>query len=360
MSGLKKTEKELRRTASELKAVLDSLPDQYMMLDRDGTILEYSPGDLEDMTCSDYIKQGQHIQDTFPAAVGELFGKAIKKVMQKQSLIKVNYQLPTPSGTQLYEARYLPMVENQILVFNRNITEQARLEAIAQSMEMMNSFGYIFSEIRHEIGNPLNSIKITISVLKSNISKFPPQRTLEYIDRVLNDITRVEELLKSLKNFNMYENLNLGEISLPDFMNNFISLVHDNYSRQGIAIATDFQSTATHAYADSRALQQIMMNLLGNAADALAGRKKDKTIIIGLKQKKKFIEITIADNGQGMTKSQMGNLFRPFFTSKTHGTGLGLVIVKKMVSQMNGTIDVESTENEGTTVRITLPMSSDE
>jgi signal transduction histidine kinase len=360
ISCFKKTENELRRTASNLKAVLDSMPDQILMLAPDGTILYYSPGDLEDTTYSNYIKRGEKIQNTFPPTVGELFLKAINKVLQKKSKTKVNYQLASSNGLQLYEARYLPMMENNIIVFNRNITEQARLETIAQSVEMMNSFGYFLSGIRHEIGNPLNSIKITISVLKNNILKFPPPQILEYIDRALNDVNRMEELLKSLKNFNMFENLTLHDIAMHDFISNLLTLVSEDFLQRGISIIIDLQSTPTHAYADSRALQQIMLNLLANAADALFNSNKNKTIIIGFKQKINFIEISLADNGRGMTESQQANLFRPFFTSKTHGTGLGLVIVKKMVTQMNGTIDVESAENEGTTVRITLPMNRDE
>ena len=105
--------------------------------------------------------------------------------------------------------------------------------------------------------------------------------------------------------------------------------------------------------ADPRALHQVLLNLLANAADALAERD-DPTIFISLEQVGNMINIKIIDNGIGMNETQQNNLFKPFYTSKTSGTGLGLVIVKKMVVKMNGMITLKSEPQVGTEVSLML------
>jgi len=97
-----------------------------------------------------------------------------------------------------------------------------------------------------------------------------------------------------------------------------------------------------------------MLNLLSNAADAFPELDENLRIVIGLNKKGKMLELTVRDNGIGMSQYQLDNLFKPFFTSKQHGTGLGLVIVKKLMMQMDGNIEIESKVDEGTLVRLTL------
>ncbi len=95
-----------------------------------------------------------------------------------------------------------------------------------------------------------------------------------------------------------------------------------------------------------------------NAADALAGRTNPE-IVISVSKKSGRILLLIADNGCGMTEKQQQDMFKPFYTSKPHGTGLGLVIVKKMLTRMDSDIDITSALDRGTTVTIYLPEGQD-
>ncbi|HWR73319.1 MAG TPA: HAMP domain-containing sensor histidine kinase, partial [Nitrospirota bacterium] len=128
--------------------------------------------------------------------------------------------------------------------------------------------------------------------------------------------------------------------------------------RKNIAIKTDLSPEASWAYADPRALQHALLNILANAADALEGREAPAISIKVMKANGR-IHIHIADNGSGMSETQQKDLFKPFYTSKNHGTGLGLVIVKKMLAKMSGTIEVTSVQDRGTTVDIALPEGRD-
>ena len=236
----------------------------------------------------------------------------------------------------------------------RDITENARLESIAEAVNTMENITYIFSGIRHELGNPINSIKMTLSVLRKNLNRYSGDTVQQYVDRTLAEISRVEYLLKSLKSFSMFENPIIQDVNLPDFMDLFQSLVADDLEKDGIMIEVTLSPEAQWVCADPRALQQAMLNLIANAADALEGRD-NPTIFIKTRRKDDFIWITVQDNGIGIPHDDQQNLFKPFYTTKPNGTGLGLMLTKKMLAKMNSSIGIVSQEDVGTTVTISIP-----
>jgi len=246
---------------------------------------------------------------------------------------------------------------NTILNFvstSRDITSKKRLESIAEAANLMTNIGYIFSGIRHEIGNPINSIKMALTVLNNNIDTYSIDMIKEFTERSLAEVLRVEFLLKALKNFSMYEHLDIKKISIDDCLKNFINLITDDFKKKNIVIQSHFPDHPVYAVADSRALHQVLLNLFTNAADALTHRESP-VITLTLQKKIRLIKLEVSDNGCGMTAEERSDLFKPFYTSKTNGTGLGLVIVKKMLSKMNSTITIQSEKNNGTRVMIFIP-----
>ena len=241
---------------------------------------------------------------------------------------------------------FLSMVED--------ITDKVRLESIAGTIESMNNMGYIFSGLRHEIGNPVNALKMTLNVLKSRLGNIPPESVAEYVERAIGEVSRIESILWTLKSFNMYESMDIKPVHMRSFISDFISMVRLDAEQKGIAISADVMPGAEYALADPRALQQVLMNLITNSMDALAGRKAP-LISITVSRSGTGTEITVADNGAGMDEKQLSELFRPFRTSKAKGTGLGLVISRKMLAGMNGTIDIQSRKGEGTSARMVIP-----
>ncbi len=239
-------------------------------------------------------------------------------------------------------------------IFIRDITDKARLVSIAEAVNTMNNIGYIFSGIRHEIGNPVNSIKMTLSVLKNNLDKYPRETIMEYVDRALEEVGRIEYLLRSLKNFNMYEKPEMQEIHIPSFIDRFLSLVSRDFEQKGIRIIKNIHPYAEWAYADPRALQQVLLNVFTNASDALNDRE-DPQIQLNVTPQFDGILILIIDNGCGIPEEVKEVLFRPFVTTKPDGTGLGLVITKKLLAKMGGTIEIESRQGVGTAVKIVIP-----
>jgi signal transduction histidine kinase len=241
----------------------------------------------------------------------------------------------------------------------RDITEKSRLMSIAEAVNVMDNTSYIFSGIRHEIGNPINSIKITMSVLKNKLQKFDPETIDEYVDRCLAEISRVEYLLKSLKNFSLFENLQLRVTDLKDFLEKFLFMVKSDFESMGIPVRVQLTEQSVAARIDPRALQHVLLNLLSNARAALKDCS-DPEIMLDLDRKDGLVWLRIQDNGCGIPADDLQNIFKPFYTTKEDGTGLGLVIARKMLAQMHSSIDIQSQEGTGTIISILIPEATDD
>ncbi len=287
----------------------------------------------------------------------------VEEVVQSRDAVHLEHVHHDPDGkTTEYEVHAFPLFDDvgevgQVIQYGIDITEKKRLEAIAEAANLMDNLGYIFAGIRHEIGNPLNSVKMALSVLDKNLDRYPRETIREFVGRSLRELSRVEYLLKALKNFSMFETPQMESVHLETFMANFMSLVEEDFSRKGIHIFLDVPEEDIHVSTDHRAFHQVMLNVLTNAADALSQAERPM-IDIAVEAIPGFVRIEMRDNGCGMTQEEQKNLFRPFFTSKPQGTGLGLVIVKKMLSKMFGTISIASRHLKGTTVTMILPEGS--
>jgi signal transduction histidine kinase len=238
-------------------------------------------------------------------------------------------------------------------VLVRDITNKARLESIAEAVETMNNIGYCFAAVRHELGNPINSVKAALSVLRANLDTYSGATVAEYLDRIAAEVGRVENLLRSLKSFSLHERPTPRPLELGAFVAQFVKYVEDDARKAGIRVETSLPPQCW-ASCDPRALQQVLLNLYANARDALRQRDRPEIRIL-LSRSDGLASLRIADNGAGISEEEARDLFKPFFTTKESGTGLGLVISRKLLARMGATISVESQERRGTTVHLALP-----
>ncbi|HIJ78658.1 MAG TPA: HAMP domain-containing histidine kinase [Deltaproteobacteria bacterium] len=253
-----------------------------------------------------------------------------------------------------YTVYRLPDDDRYISVFIQDITDRHRLAAMDEAAEMMNNISCLFSGIRHEIGNPLNSIKMAITVLQNNINKYSPEETDVYFTRISGEITKMETLLKSFKNFSMFEVPKTSDVDLRIFFENLMHLLGADIRSKNVEVNIELSPEAQYARIDSRALQHVVMNLFANAIDAMAEQPLPQ-LTIRSERRDDTIMLSIIDNGCGMAEDLIRDAFKPFFTTKPHGTGLGLVISKKMLAQMNCGIEMSSRKGHGTTFIISMP-----
>src|SRR5262245_51612908 len=151
----------------------------------------------------------------------------------------------------------------------------------------------------------------------------------------------------------MHESIKIQQVQLDTFLSQLCALIKTDFSARGVHVRNACDDGVGFCMADPRALHQVMLNLFSNAADALEQRD-NPTIFVTAARSRGRITIQVIDNGRGMSEQQQAEIFKPFYTSKHQGTGLGLVIVKNMMLKMNGTISISSQPDVGTRVTLTL------
>jgi len=255
-------------------------------------------------------------------------------------------------GSRLYGYSFYRS-DGFVWIFLLDITERNRLEAIAESVEQMNSLGFIFSAVRHELGNPIHSIKAAVSVLRSGLDRFPKETVADYLESIEAELGRAENLLRSLRNFSLFEQPEMKAVDLVSFFEQLNPLVEPDLRARGIGFEIEVDPGLPLVGADVRALHQILINLVANAADAIGG-EPDPLIWVHVVAGEGGASVSVEDNGPGIPEHLRPRIFTPFFTTKEHGTGLGLIIVKKMVTGMKGTIWMEPVLPRGTRVSFTL------
>ena len=286
----------------------------------------------------------------------------VEAVIEKGVPVRLEHAHTTQDGRMVKHAVYaFPLYDEnhnvtQVIHYCIDITERKQLEAIAEAANLMENLGYIFSGIRHEIGNPVNSVKMVLSVLSMNLDQYSKPVIQEFLQRAMGEISRMEYLLKSLKNFSMYETPNIELVLLAPFIGNFIHLVEKDFAANGIRIKIKMPEKPLAVMTDERTFHQVLLNLLTNAGNALKKTEHPEIQIVILEDST-FVQVQVIDNGCGMSENELSTLFRPFFTSKPQGTGLGLVIVKKMLSKMNSHIHVDSKPQQVTIVTMTIPQA---
>ncbi len=244
--------------------------------------------------------------------------------------------------------------EGSTIIMLTDVTERKKMESVMEATNLNENLGFIFSGIRHEIGNPINSIKMALSVLQRNLQTYDLETIDDFVSRSLDEVVRIEYLLTALKNYSLFETPITEKLSVSEFINNFMSLVRSDLNQKNIDIEIDVNDRDLTVLADSRALYHVMLNLITNAADAIQDMDAGK-VTIEARRNERRVEIRVVDNGKGILPDDQKYLFQPFFTSKAKGTGLGLVNVRKMLVAMNGSVELMSYPGHGTTVSVKLP-----
>jgi len=352
--------KKAERERTRLAAAVESVAEAVVITDPTGMIQYVNPAfeQLTGYSRDEAAGRDLHFLDS--GRHDEAFYQELRDTLARAGVWRGRITQKRKDGT-VYEEDcvYSPVRDDKGQTINyvsikRDVTEKLRLESIAEAVNTMDNIGYIFSGVRHEIGNPVNSINMILGILKAKLDTLSKESIREYVDRTMTQVSRVEYLLKSLKSFNMYETLDIRDVQIASFMEKFLPLVKEDFAKNGISIETRVSPEAMWVSADARALQQALLNVLTNAADAFAGRE-NPTISINVWKIMSMILIQVKDNGCGMNEEQLKDVFRPFYTTKSQGTGLGLVIARKMLTKMNGTIEITSEKDAGTTVNIFLP-----
>ena len=222
--------------------------------------------------------------------------------------------------------------------------------------EKLASIGQLAAGVAHELNNPLGGILIYTSLLLEKAN----QNSLEAQDlnKILNETERCRKIVQDLLIFSKQTRLEMSRVDLNAIIENTLALVSQQSLFQNIKIHKKLVSCSPKVKVDVGQIQQVLLNIIINAAQALAG-KGNLTIEIKCLKNSKFVNCNITDDGPGIPDSIKEKIFDPFFTTKSHGkgTGLGLAIAYGIIQKHDGEISVNSSKNTGTTFSIKLPIA---
>ncbi len=231
----------------------------------------------------------------------------------------------------------------------RDMTGLRRMQEELARSQSLAAVGELAASVAHEIKNPLAGISGAIQVIVESIPAGDARR--EIAAEILAQIHRLDDTVRDLLVFAKPWKPDLQPTDLVDLIERVAGQVRNEPNRKGLLVRRETPASIP-LDGDARLLQEVLLNLLHNAADAMpsggcvrvVGEAMDGHVIL-----------RVIDTGAGIPPEQQARLFRPFFTTKTRGTGLGLAISKKIIEGHGGRIDIDSEVGRGTEVRIVLP-----
>jgi two-component system, sporulation sensor kinase E len=234
-------------------------------------------------------------------------------------------------------------------------TTRAEAEETLES-ERLNALTLLAAGVAHEIGNPLNSLDIHLQLLGRKLKKLPPAERgplVENLSTAREEIQRLDIILKQFLHAVRPTTPHRERKDLHAILNDTLKLLEPDLASRRISVQLDLAESMPPATVDPGQFQQVFYNLIRNAYQAISCEEGRITIRTGVSDFEYVI--SIEDNGTGISPEHMGSIFEPYRTTKSSGSGLGLLIVRRIIREHGGEIAIESEENEGTRVMIHLP-----
>lgn len=239
------------------------------------------------------------------------------------------------------------------LLSRLHAVEHAEYEAKLSKSEHLAAVGELAASLAHEIKNPLAGISGALEIIGDDLSIDHPHK--EIIAESLRQIDRLDAAVKDLLVYARPRPPMMTRVSVGEILQRTLVLLHEEPAFRGVRINCMAPDGDIYAAVDENQIQQVLTNLLINAAHAC---KNKGTIDCGVRCVGSVAQIVIEDNGVGMTPEILERAFEPFYTTKAKGTGLGLAICKRLIESHGGTIALDSQPGRGTRASIGLPTKS--
>jgi two-component system NtrC family sensor kinase len=236
--------------------------------------------------------------------------------------------------------------------------ELTEMQAHLIQSEKLASLGKLAAGVAHEINNPLGGILIYSHLMLEDTDKNSPR--YENLKKIVKETSRCKDIVKGLLEFARPKEPEMSLISINDIAEKSLSIIERQALFQNIKIKKTYTSNLPKIVADSAQLQQVFMNVIINAAEAMEGNGI-LALSTSLSRDGTCIEVKFSDTGHGIMEEDKKRLFEPFFTTKEvgKGTGLGLAISYSIIQKHHGTIDVKSELGKGSTFTVKLPLTEE-
>ena len=348
----------LQRSEKRFKAILDTATDAIISIDENHNIILFNNAAQRIFGYSGQEVIGKSLDTIIPAGYGpyqvyldrilenhdsDIIGKTFSlNAMRKNGEVfpvDLSLSILSMGGKITFTA------------IIRDVTRQRQMEKKMLQSERLAAVGQAVAHVAHEIKNPLMIIGGFTSQIKSILER---EKDINKINMVLDEVARLERLIANLGDFTKEYKLVMRPAGLNSVIGDVLNIMAGIYSEEKYHFEKHFSDDIAEINCDPDKLKQVFINIISNGTEAMPS---GGSIMIKTEKIKGGVEISISDEGRGMTNEELNEIFEPFYTTREKGTGLGLAISYKIVQAHNGDIWAVSEPGRGTTFIIQIPDS---
>ncbi len=353
---------ELRESEYKYKTLVEEINDGFLVIDRETIAF------VNQSFCRMHgYEMDELVSQSFLSLVAQESRVKVAAVINSRNRKEpesgmFGYNRLTKAGKVLpTEVTFRPVLfknKKYKLFLCRDITKRVAMEKRVRDAERLAYIGHITASLSHEIRNPLSSVKMNLQILGKNEGfRGNDKRRLEISER---EIMRLEGILQELLDFAKPLSLNFAPIRITPVIYACVELMEMKFREKSIDCLVDLDAGLPVILADQGKLEQVIINLVLNAIDSV---DKVGTIRINAgrhqSEDRSFVRITVADDGNSIPEEHLTRIFKPFYTTKTTGTGLGLANVQRIVDGHKGFVEVNNVRPLGVAFKVFIPVGEE-
>jgi signal transduction histidine kinase len=255
---------------------------------------------------------------------------------------------PNSSGDELGEL--IRTFDEMVMRLRESLDELEKSNREKARLEKLSALGEMSMTVAHEVKNPLNAIRGAVSYLKDN---FEGEVLREFLSIIEQETARLNEIVTQYLVFSKPAPLKLRTADFNHAVSDVVNLVRQEATEHNVELLMDLDEKIAPFSFDLQQIKQALLNILVNALDAT---RAGDTIRVATAARDKHVDVIIHDTGPGISDEVIPDIFKPFYTTKTRGSGLGLACVERIIRDHYGEIAVRTDQGKGTEFIISLPV----